>query len=135
MIYQEYYTLGIIHETKSCQSTDKCRLSRDHDAGGISSGLNKYGTSYTYDDRGNLLTLTRNSLIPSTKGAQDCFDQGVIDNLTYTYNANSNQIQDVTDNAPSDFRDHEAIRITTRRAGTTDMTRTGISLKIQVVGR
>ena len=52
-----------------------------------------YNTSYTYDDRGNILTLDRNGMVTQ----EDCESVQSIDDLTYTYRPNSNQIDNITD--------------------------------------
>ena|GEM_PF-2989281 len=54
---------------------------------------NKYNTTYSYDARGNIETLTRKGLI-----ANDCcFNKKSIDNLTYTYYPGTNRLKHITD--------------------------------------
>ena len=53
-----------------------------------------FSTSYTYDDKGNIQTLTREGL---QLGANGCYTTQLIDNLTYNYGAASNQLINVTD--------------------------------------
>jgi hypothetical protein len=55
----------------------------------------RYGTSYTYDSRGNISTLIRNGA--QTTGASPTYGQ--IDNLTYTYANNSNQLTSISETA------------------------------------
>ena len=67
------------------------------------SKLSHYGTSYTYDDMGNILSLKRN-------GLQDGGTYGLIDNLTYTYQGNQvvkidDQVEDPTYKGVFNFMD------------------------------
>ena len=52
----------------------------------------------SYDPNGNILTMNQNGLMVTSSGA--------IDQLSYTYPANSNQLQSVTDSAPVDSTYH-----------------------------
>jgi RHS repeat-associated protein len=61
---------------------------------------NLFNESLTYDLRGNIATLQRQGFYSSTCG------YGQIDNLSYTYNTNTNQISSITDNALLSQRSH-----------------------------
>ena len=54
-----------------------------------------YDVALTYDERGNIKTLSRYGLSPSTT----CYEETLIDQLDYTY-ADSNHLSLVTDDAP-----------------------------------
>ncbi|MDZ7897952.1 MAG: hypothetical protein U5N85_07985 [Arcicella sp.] len=60
--------------------------------GGGKTGENYTLSNVTYDNNGNIKNLIRNGL-----RANNTF--GIVDNLAYTYNANSNKIQEVKDNS------------------------------------
>ncbi|MEO0340206.1 MAG: RHS repeat-associated core domain-containing protein, partial [Bacteroidota bacterium] len=57
-----------------------------------------YSTEYSYDKRGNIMTLMRNGRSEEMIGS--CFADEQIDNLTYTYANNSNQMMKVDDSSP-----------------------------------
>lgn len=70
-----------------------------NDAGVYINSL-KYNEAYTYDKRGNFLTLTRNGARTScTHNGNPANEFGQIDNLVFTYTANSNKIATITDNS------------------------------------
>ena len=54
-----------------------------------------YDVALTYDERGNIKTLSRYGLTPNT----NCYEETLIDQLDYTY-ADSNHLSVVTDAAP-----------------------------------
>lgn len=58
------------------------------------SSSNAYNSAYTYDNRGNILTLSRQGLVT---GASNCYTATMIDDMTYTYASNSNQFTGITD--------------------------------------
>ena len=60
---------------------------------GVISSLNRYGTSYSYDKRGNITSLHRNGMTDEN----GCTTHSQIDNLNYTYPSNSDQLSDVHD--------------------------------------
>lgn len=64
---------------------------------------NKYTTSVGYeDDRGNIASINRNSYLWDGS----CWNVRQIDSLTFGYAASiTNKLQDVTDNAPTAYRD------------------------------
>ena len=67
----------------------------------MGTGTENYSlNSVTYDANGNIKTLSRS-------GYKSNSTFGVVDNLSYTYNTNSNKIKEVTDNSGeiSSFRD------------------------------
>jgi RHS repeat-associated protein len=53
-----------------------------------------------YDIRGNITSLTRSGKY-KTSGAATCWTDGQIDNLAYTYSANTNRLSKIVDNAPA----------------------------------
>ncbi len=55
---------------------------------------NKYSSTYGYDNRGNIMSLTRQGFLPNSTYAQ-------IDNLSYAYNSNSNRLKSISDTAPT----------------------------------
>ncbi len=57
-----------------------------------------YSTEYTYDKRGNIMTLLRNGRSEEMIGS--CFADEQIDNLSYTYANNSNKMIKVDDSSP-----------------------------------
>ena len=57
---------------------------------------NRYNTTYTYDDRGNLETLTRRGLVPDATGQ---LAPRLIDNLEYAYFERSNRLRQVHDHS------------------------------------
>jgi len=62
----------------------------------------RYSTSYTYYNRGQIKTVCRNGGLENVNG-QISF--GHIDSLHYSYVADQNQIQKITDNAPPAFKE------------------------------
>jgi RHS repeat-associated protein len=76
--------------------------------GGGKAGENYTLSNVTYDNNGNIKNLIRSGL-----RANNTF--GIVDNLAYTYNANSNKIQEVKDNSTETASFTDAI-------GTTDYT-------------
>lgn len=77
---------------------------------GVVTNSNRYTTGYVYDSRGNITTLLRFGMTD----ADGCLQSGFIDNLTYQYGANSNQLLNVTDSRPSPAGD-EGYKDTVRR--------------------
>ena len=71
-----------------------------NDAGTATNNTNARNESLTYDIRGNINTLIRTGKFKSPVTAT-CWTDGQIDNLTYTYNANTNRLQKVADTAPA----------------------------------
>ncbi|MBK7870720.1 MAG: hypothetical protein IPJ74_08550 [Saprospiraceae bacterium] len=65
-------------------------------------GNNWYNTSYQYDARGNFSKLNRKGVYWSGT----CWQNGVIDSLSYTNWWNSNRLQTITDAAPSTYKDY-----------------------------
>lgn len=57
-----------------------------------------YSTEYTYDDRGNTLTLKRKQ--QSTYMVGDCYFPEIMDDMSFTYYSGNNQIKNITDSAP-----------------------------------
>ncbi len=58
----------------------------------------KFKESLTYDIRGNISTLQRNGLYKTT-AAPNCWTNGMIDNLNYTYLSGTNKLSKIVDNA------------------------------------
>ena len=56
---------------------------------------NDYGTNYTYDNRGNIMSLDRNGVYSDG----NTWQSQQIDNLSYQYYPNSNKIKTITDGA------------------------------------
>ena len=73
--------------------------------GGGKTGENYTLNNVTYDNNGNIKNLIR-----SGSRANNTF--GIVDNLAYTYNANSNKIQEVKDNSSETASFTDAIGIT-----------------------
>lgn len=71
-----------------------------NDAGTAINNTNAWNESLTYDIRGNINTLIRTGKFKSPVTAT-CWTDGQIDNLTYTYNANTNRLQKIGDTAPA----------------------------------
>ena len=72
----------------------------DIDDAGAYINSQKYNESVTYDKRGNILTLTRNGARSAcVHNGNPANDFGQIDNLVYTYTANTNKIATITDNS------------------------------------
>lgn len=72
------------------------------DAGTVNN-TNAWNENLSYDIRGNIITLSRNGKYKTTSGAT-CWTDGQIDNLTYTYNSNTNKLQKITDVSPAASR-------------------------------
>jgi RHS repeat-associated protein len=53
-----------------------------------------YNTNYSYDVRGNILSIQRNG---KAQDADGCFQTGQIDNLTMSYGSGTNKLKRVTD--------------------------------------
>lgn len=70
-----------------------------NDAGTAVNNTNAWNENLTYDIRGNINTLTRTGKYKTTPSAT-CWTDGQIDNLAYTYNANTNRLQKIADTAP-----------------------------------
>lgn len=51
---------------------------------------NRYNSTYSYDLRGNIMSLTRKGLLPGGT-------YGLIDDMTYTYQSNSNKLNTISD--------------------------------------
>ena len=64
---------------------------------GVISNNDRYGTQYSYDQRGNLTQISRKGMY-DTNG---CTNYGVTDALILNYPSNSNQLTDAADYAPS----------------------------------
>lgn len=63
---------------------------------GTVTASNRYNTSYTYADlRGNFSNVQRNGQFLSGS----CYTQALLDNMTYSYNAGTNQISSISDAA------------------------------------
>jgi hypothetical protein len=67
-----------------------------NDAGTAVNNTNAWNENLTYDIRGNINTLTRTGKYKTTPSAT-CWTDGQIDNLAYTYNANTNRLQKIAD--------------------------------------
>lgn len=59
-----------------------------------------YTSNYSYDVRGNLLTLRRRQQSLERYGTSECFIPETIDSLTYSYQPNSNKLKQVVEHAP-----------------------------------
>jgi RHS repeat-associated protein len=70
-----------------------------NDAGTAVNNTNAWNENLSYDIRGNINTLTRTGKYKTTPTAT-CWTDGQIDNLAYTYNANTNRLQKIADTAP-----------------------------------
>ncbi len=57
---------------------------------------NEYSTTYSYDPRGNITSITRNGMVDTGNGYEDM----QIDNLTLQPHAGTNRLKSVTDAAP-----------------------------------
>ncbi|WP_129020663.1 glycoside hydrolase family protein [Edaphocola flava] len=68
-------------------------------ATGWSNSTNDYSETVTYDQGGNILTLQRRAVVAAN---QMVFSTNV-DNLTYTYTANSNKLQKVVDATTTNY--------------------------------
>jgi RHS repeat-associated protein len=69
----------------------------DINSTGTATTDNKYQENISYADaRGNIQSINRRGMYKDPFGAT-CFTNGVIDNLTYTYNYASNRIQKIAD--------------------------------------
>jgi RHS repeat-associated protein len=68
-----------------------------NDVGAVTNN-DQWNEQVSYDARGNISTFKRNAKYKASGGAT-CWSDGEIDNLTYTYNTNTNKIQKITDNA------------------------------------
>ncbi len=82
----QYYT----YQYDNAQRLSNATYSTDSDA---TSGL--YNTSYTYDKRGNIETLTRDGLVKQ----EECYIPMRIDDLTYEYEPNTNRLIKIVDEA------------------------------------
>ena len=83
-------------------------------SGGSLAKTDQYSSSYTYDAVGNILTLTRQG----SYNTGDAWVNAEIDNMTYDYFPNTNQIRDITDTGISNSNagancDPNPINITT----------------------
>jgi len=64
----------------------------------LSSYNGRFDSEYTYDDLGNLLTLSRNGqIIDTTNGGSITYD--LIDDMTYNYFSGSNKIEDINEDS------------------------------------
>ena len=72
----------------------------NYDNSGGFSSPGDYNSEYTYDDRGNLVTLKREGQYPNG----NVFDDGQIDNLTFTPYPNSNRIKTMADATASEHK-------------------------------
>ncbi len=70
----------------------------DITSSGTASTDNKFQENVTYDIRGNITSLLRRGLYKDPVSAT-CYTNGVIDNLSFTYNYASNRIQKITESA------------------------------------
>ncbi|MEZ4826283.1 MAG: DUF6443 domain-containing protein [Bacteroidia bacterium] len=74
------------------------------DDAGVITGTPSFYERLTYADaRGNIATLKRSGLYPTSGG---CFATGLFDNLTYSYAAGTNRLRDISDAASSSIRTH-----------------------------
>ena len=71
-----------------------------NDAGTATNNANAYDENLAYDLRGNINTLTRRGKYKVT-ATSTCWTDGQIDNLAYTYTANTNRLQSIADSAPT----------------------------------
>ncbi len=74
----------------------KNAYSRNINSAGSLINFDKFTSSYTYDDRGNLNTISRKGQYPFN----GVFTSGDIDVLSLSYGNNSNQLSNITDSAP-----------------------------------
>jgi len=61
----------------------------------VISNSGRYDSSYSYDNRGNMTSIQRNGMTD----ALGCNSYGQIDNLSFSYGANSNRLDNVNDNS------------------------------------
>ena len=59
-----------------------------------------YNESFTYDPRGNILSLNRKGMVQNPQINEQCFQPATIDSLTYAYAPNSNKLTKVIDKSP-----------------------------------
>ena len=76
------------------------RLTNSYSKNQTKSISDGYNTSYGYDARGNLTSLTRKDFVPGNGNLVST----TIDSLTYTPVANSNQIKSISDAATSEYK-------------------------------
>ena len=70
--------------------------------GGSTNNPGAWNENLVYDARGNINSLTRNGKYKSTPSAT-CWTDGQIDNLAYTYTANTNKLQKIADGASNTY--------------------------------
>lgn len=88
---RQQYGFNYDYQDRLIQST----YGQTNPSNGLLDVNNYFDTEYSYDSRGNILTLKRNGLFYDEEN--DCHDFGPIDDLTYHYHPNSNRIQRIDD--------------------------------------
>jgi len=81
----------------------KSARSQDYISGSFTN-QDRFNTAYSYDDRGNIMTLTRNGQYQSGT----TFMNGQIDNLDYDYITNTNKLETITDGATATLKNRGA---------------------------
>jgi hypothetical protein len=61
---------------------------------------NQYNEVFTYDPRGNILSLHRKGMVQNRQISDLCYQPATIDSLTYEYVPQSNKLNKVTDKSP-----------------------------------